>query len=558
MPGGLRQRSLAVAVSLIAIGGAVAAAPPLSRLVGHPLDRLWSAREPSCQAVQVQLTVAPELAAAVTAALEPARGIHQSDGHCLQVVITAESPADTVRKTQILPVSQAPQLWIPDSTLWERKTNRWPLQSEGSFATSPLVIATSEAAAGRLGWTSHRPTWARALSGVWPVAMPDLRSNASGLLSVLRLWQTLGKEDAAEQAVAEAVLTSNRFDAPTPDAAVDAAVSNDPLAPLLVTSELTVFTTNRHATSSRMVAVYPQSGSPSLDCPIIRVNPRGQSEALALAVDTVVATLQGTSARDRARQHGLRDVGGRGLGGAGVRLAPVDLLDAPTSVETTTFLALLQRMTRPSQLTLVIDVSPSMRTMTGNGLTRAQLAGKAAVTATNLLSDRSAVGLWIFSRNLPGESTGTHYRQADQVKQLGRTEAGHTHREILSTHLKTLDTQLGGNGTALYATTLAALKSATKDYNSAAVNSVVLLTDGVNDDSGGISFGKLTTQLKELADPEHPVRLIAIGLGPNTDLTVLQALTDPSDGVAYRAITPERLTTVLVDALTRQTLTPSS
>jgi hypothetical protein len=535
---------------LVLLVGVATVGPSLLRQLGFSLDLPWSRTlASSCPSAQVQLMVAPELAEVVTAVLKPVQGSRQPDGHCLQAVVSTEPSADTVRKAKALSVNQAPQLWIPDSTLWEREIDRWPLQPEGSFATSPLVVATSEATATRLGWRSSPPTWAQALNGRIPVALPDLQRNASSVLSVLGLWQTLGKKDAANRAVAATVLASTRPETPTPAGAADAAVLNDPAAPLLVTSELAVFATNRKNASSRMTAVYPQDGSPSLDYPIVRIAPHDQSVERSLAVDTVVATLQGALARDQIHQYGLRDAGGRSPGGAGLSALAVNPLDPPTSAETTVFLDRLQALTRPSQLTVVVDVSPSMRTLIGGELTRAQLAGEAAITAGALLSDKSRVGLWIFSRNLPDQPVGTHYQQVDPPQPLNHLEGRRTHREVLNEHLRTLSEHLGGNGTALYATALAAMQAATKEYDPAAANAVVLFTDGANDDPGGISLDQLTKRLQQLADPERPVRLIAIGFGPHTDLAVLRTLVTPSGGTAYQAATPDRLKAVLVDAM---------
>lgn len=536
-------------------GVAVVAGPYLARRLGLDLSLPWqSVQATSCTRTQVQITVSPELADAVTSVVQPLQGTQLVDGHCLQAVITPQAAPDTIRLAQDVPAERAPQLWIPESSLWERQVDHWPLQAESALASSPLVIATSETVVAQLGWGRRPPTWAEALSGVRPVAMPDLQNNASGVLSILGLWQSLKQQDprTADQAVAAAVLASTRSTAPAPAFVVDKAVKNDSATPLLVTSELNVFTTNRGNAASRLVAVYPRNGSPSLDYPILRVAPRAQGSAKSIATDTVIGALESQAARDLVRRAGLRDAGGAAPGGAGLSTGVVNALDIPQPAEITAFLQRLQSLTRPSHLTVVIDVSLSMKALISGRSSRAQVAGQAAKQAGDLLSNQSAVGLWIFSRNLPDQAPGTHYRQLDKLELIGTPEGGRLHRDVVNSHLLAIPTMLGGDGTALYAAAVGAMKAATEEYDPASVNAVVLFTDGRNEDQGGPSLAQTVDELRRLADPQRPVRLITIGIGPTTDLAAMREMVAPSQGAAYQASTPAELRTVLFDALAQR------
>jgi Ca-activated chloride channel family protein len=543
-----RRVGLLIVAGLAAV--AVMTGPSLARRAGFELSLPWggSAAE-ACPATQVQITVTPELADAVAAVVEPLQGTELADGRCLKTSVTSQAAPATVLSAQTMPLDQAPQLWIPESSLWARQVEAWAFRTEGPLATSPLVIATSETVVGALGWAARPPVWADALSGVRPVAMPDLRNNASGVLAILGLWQSLDKTPAADQAVAAAVLASTRSTAPTPSSVIDKAVKNDPATPLLVTSELNVFTTNRGNPTSRLVAVYPRNGSPSLDYPILRVAPRLQGSSKSIATDQVVAALAGTTARELVRRSGLRDATGSAPVGAGVNTDTVAALDIPEPAEVTAFLQRLQALTRPSNLSVVIDVSLSMRAAVDGRLTRVQLAGQAAAAAGSLLSERSSVGLWIFSRNLPGLPENTDFQQLDQLLPIGQPEGGRSHGDVVTAHLLSLNARLGGDGTALYSTAVAALRSAIRGYDPAAVNSVVLFTDGGNYDPGGPDLAQTLSRLKSLANPDKPVRLIAIGIGPEADLAVLKQLVAPSKGSAYRATTQNELKTILFDAL---------
>jgi hypothetical protein len=51
------------------------------------------------------------------------------------------------------------------------------------------------------------------------------------------------------------------------------------------------------------------------------------------------------------------------------------------------------------------------------------------------------------------------------------------------------------------------------------------------------------------ADPERPVKVIGVALGPDADLGALEQIAEATDGAAYSAVDPTALQTVLFDAL---------
>ena len=545
MPGRRRRWPWFVLPVLLVIA-AVVAMPPAAERIGLTLP--WADR--ACPTTVVQLSVATEVKQPVTSILAPLQGRSLADGHCLHAVVTAQAPADIVSAAAVLPPDRAPQIWIPDSSLWTRQVARWQLGREGSVASSPLLIATSASAITTLRWESRAPTWAEGLSGVRPVAMPNLQGDAAGLLSIISLWQSLGKGQVAEQAVAAAVLAVTRSTAPTMQVALDAAVRNDPAAPLLTTSEAAVFATNRGASTPRLVAVYPRDGSPSLDYPIERVAADEQSASDTIAINTVLAALQAPGAQPIIRRAGFRDAGGVGPAGSGVRSAAVTALALPTAAETTAFLTRLQQLEVPSRILTVMDVSLSMRALVpGTPLSRVALAGRAAIAAGDLLSDRSSAGLWVFALNM---NKALPYVVVSPVAPLGATAGGLSHRTQLNQQLAGLGNHLTGGGTALYVTALDAMRAMQASFDPNAVNSVVLFTDGTNENDPTLTLAQVVAQLRQLHNPDKPVRLIAIGIGPSADLTTLQAMVAPTGGHAYRAETADQLRQVLFDSLARR------
>ncbi len=93
-------------------------------------------------------------------------------------------------------------------------------------------------------------------------------------------------------------------------------------------------------------------------------------------------------------------------------------------------------------------------------------------------------------------------------------------------------------------------------YDPEKVNSVLLITDGKNEDENGIDLDTLLAELAKIDDPTKPVPVIMIGFGPDTDLAAMQQIAQATKGAAYSASKPEDLGTVLVDALSQRTLPP--
>ncbi|CAM5546972.1 hypothetical protein SBADM41S_06703 [Streptomyces badius] len=104
-----------------------------------------------------------------------------------------------------------------------------------------------------------------------------------------------------------------------------------------------------------------------------------------------------------------------------------------------------------------------------------------------------------------------------ETKRLGdRAAGGGTHREKLTAAFAGLQPVPGG-ATGLYDTTLASYKEARATYVKGKFNALVILTDGSNQDTNGISRSGLIAELKKLVDPERPVPVIAIAVGPDAD-----------------------------------------
>ena len=191
-------------------------------------------------------------------------------------------------------------------------------------------------------------------------------------------------------------------------------------------------------------------------------------------------------------------------------------------------------------------VSGSMRWAAGNS-TRIDLLQKATLDALAILPDGSQIGAWVFST-----ARGPNREDWEPIapmRVLNDNVDGKVHRTILSDEITGINKRLGGD-TGLYDTALAAFLEVQKGFDERYVNSVVLITDGENDDStGGLSLKQLLAELKAKSDPQRPVRIITIGIGPDTDPSALQAISDATDGTSYVALQPKDIETVFFRAL---------
>ena len=178
--------------------------------------------------------------------------------------------------------------------------------------------------------------------------------------------------------------------------------------------------------------------------------------------------------------------------------------------------------------------------------TRMQLLAGAAQTGVRLLPGHARVGLWVFSSREGGP--GDDWTVLQPTERLDKLSGGRTQRYALQERAEEL-TGLTGGGTGLYDTALAAYRQAIADYRENYSNSVVLLTDGANDDPGSITLPALVARLRELRDPGRPVRILAIGIGPDPDLAALRRITGATSGQTYQATEPTDIVRVFADAL---------
>ena len=169
--------------------------------------------------------------------------------------------------------------------------------------------------------------------------------------------------------------------------------------------------------------------------------------------------------------------------------------DAPTVARATDT---WQSATTDFSLLAVFDVSGSMKEKVG-GTTRVAITQEAAGIALSALPKTTKLGLWFFSIGI-GAGGADH----KEVAPIGRLD-DEGHRARVAAGAASLSKSVGG-GTGLYDTIWAAYQTAKQNYDPDRVNAVVVLTDGRNEDPGGLSLDAAQGQAAGRERPDEADR----------------------------------------------------
>ncbi len=183
---------------------------------------------------------------------------------------------------------------------------------------------------------------------------------------------------------------------------------------------------------------------------------------------------------------------------------------------------------KPARVLLVIDVSGSMGDPAGTDdrATKLDLAKEAAITALDQFAPQDAVGLRIFSSDIGPEDHPT-YVDLVPIEPIGESA------EALRTRIRSL---VPTNGTPLYTVAGASYDQMVEEYDDAAINAVVLLSDGRNEDDNQDLEGLLSAlQAGSEGRQSQPVRVFPIAYGADADLSTLQRIAEATNAAAYDA-----------------------
>ena len=156
-------------------------------------------------------------------------------------------------------------------------------------------------------------------------------------------------------------------------------------------------------------------------------------------------------------------------------------------------------------------------------------------TAVTIFPNTSQVGLWTFGIDRGGP--GQDWSEVVPIRHLDEAVGGKPQRQVLGEALPGLVASAGG-GTGLYDSLLAAYKHMVSTFVPGRVNSVILLTDGRNDDTAGVSLEQLLGDISALKDPNKPVVIVTVGMGQDVDTSALSAVSSRHRGQDLRRSKP--------------------
>jgi hypothetical protein len=538
-------------------------------LVGWGGYRLLSHPSSCGSRVTVNVAAAPEIAPAIQATADQWAAT-QSSGTCYSVSVTAVDPADVAASLaaqkgatltglgQAGGKEHAPDVWIADSSTWLQRvqavaSDTVPAQAT-SIAQSPVVLAMPQPVAASLGWPSTKVGWGTLLQkmsgGGLKAGVVEPGRDAAGLSGLLAMRSAAAAVGAKAQETTVAALRAlskgrsavrqdllGRFPRATDTASLAAGLAAAPLP------EQAVIAYNAAQPPVPLAAVFIDPAPAALDYPYA-VMPAARTEAATGALQLQQA-LSGPAYRTALAQHGLRGADGMpGNGFAAGQGAPTGAISASPAADPGVIQQILSvwtAVTRPGRPLLVIDVSGSMLEPVPSmpGQNRMQVTTKAAAGGVALFDDAWSVGLWVFSTNMDGTKP---WKELSPVGPLA------SQRNQLNSQLAGIQANPRGN-TGLYDSVLAAYKAQQAGWDPGKVNSIVLFTDGQNDNPGGLTLDQLVAELKKVVDKKKPVVVIAIGIGTEANKQELTTITSVTGGGVFLVNDPAKIGEVFLQAI---------
>ncbi|MFD4020910.1 substrate-binding and VWA domain-containing protein [Streptomyces sindenensis] len=562
-----RRRTVAIATLLVlgvATGTAVAAK-----------GGLLSFSE-SCEDSSVHLSVvaSPDIAPAVRSIAEQARADEvRADGRCLAVEVLARDSHKVAEALAAGDTEPGFQVWLPDSDLWLERAKGLgegvPVSPSDPVASSPVALAMVPSASRALGWPRKTYTWAELVAGALGsdrvrLGAADPARSATGLLALAGIGASSARQGGdsdtrvaqTAKVLAERMSNSDAQVLETLARSTSGAEEGNPKRnQAVLISEQAAFAHNAEATGAgKLDLFYPEDGTPLLDYPYTLVNEARLSTTESRAALRFMNLLGDREARATFAEHGFRAGDGSAedslvaaAGGRKPQPYAEPAAEAPSAEALRETLGMWTITVQSARLTTVVDASGSMATpVPGRGQSRMDVTKETLIQALDQFTPDDEIGLWEFATTLNGEKD---YRRLMETKRLGdRAADGGTHREKLTAAFAGLQPVPGG-ATGLYDTTLASYKEARSTYVKGKFNALVILTDGSNQDANGISRSGLVAELKELVDPERPVPVIAIAVGPDADRDEVAEIARVTGGDGYEVSDPAEIQAVILQAI---------
>ncbi|WP_237668893.1 VWA domain-containing protein [Rhodococcus sp. BS-15] len=263
--------------------------------------------------------------------------------------------------------------------------------------------------------------------------------------------------------------------------------------------------------SSTLTAVEPQGPTPVADHPAAVLSGDETSTRAAAAFVDFIRQPDGAQL--------LTDAG------FGVGETPdVEAVAAPSGPVADALLSVLRNPVLPRRATVLLDVSESMGTTEGSA-TRLQNTVRALDEQFQRVPDSTELGLWSFSEDL---DNSLPYRVDVPTGPMAAAIGPTPRRTALTAGAAALTPESASYSAE---SLLAAYRDAVAGFVPGRVNSVVLITDGPNDDPS-LSTQDLLTDLDSASDAARPVAVNVVMIGENTDATAFTDISARTGGTA--------------------------
>ena len=495
------------------------------------------------------------------------------DGACAFVRVETVESAVALRELQdgwpdADRLGPPPVVWVPESTMWGElldarlaQAHRPPLAPNGTpFARTPLVVAMPAPMASALGAPRHALGWTDLQQlaanprgwgayghrewGRFRLGKGNPNWSATGLDQTVALDAVPSVDARAlEQSVIYYGDTSSYFDnwkrladkAPARALVYCSAVITDERSVVAYDTGHDLDATTLDGNASRpelpLVAVYPRDAAIESDNPMIVLNASWSSAAARAGARRFLRFALEPEAQTEVAAAGFRPVR------AGVRstvLTSANGVDpasgsgsvAPASPgEIVSALARWETARHRGRVLVLFDLSDSMGDpadpLDPGGPTKIAVAKSAMIDALGQLAPDDEIGLRVFSTALHG-ARNPNWRDVVPIRRLS------TNRRRLADAIAALQPW---RGSPLYRATSGAYDTVARGIDASRIDSVVLLTDGYNEDDHDTDLGALLDHLSSRAD----VRVFTITYSNDADATTLTKIAQATNATNFDA-----------------------
>jgi hypothetical protein len=417
--------------------------------------------------------------------------------------------------------SKDTDLWITDSEVWEVARQQRAVDPV-SIASSPIVATADPALADDLG--GSRMNWRQILQSGrgFSVGLYDPSQTATGVLAA---WPILQAErNVNDVPFTSLALTTNALMDPTIIPA--GGLSAPRMRTLVLTGEYAV----TPAPDTRVLRGIP--GEAWLDFPAYNLATDTTARA---AVDRLVEELSSDRlSAIRAEAH-LREPDGTanfdttGLG------EPTKRLRTPSRGTVYKLFGLGASGSTRGRLLVLLDVSASMGEIQSNGRPLLDNVRDTAMIAMSSLYDHTSIGVELMSSDAGPEG----HRTLVPLAPLSEN------RQDITDAVAGITASPTG-GSTVYPSILDGYRTLLDGFDPGAAQSLVILTDGRDPESSGMTLRELRRQLRQEQVPGHRIRVMGIGFGKDADVQGFKQLSQSLGGASAQVNGPIQMLGVFI------------